>query len=90
MLGGDIIIITGPTFKPNDSIVCEFGDVEVVGGYLTEDKCLCVTPPVANDRIIQLTIKVTHTGSPTLSGGSKFRYGQYRSKIYQFIIQKYL
>ena len=79
MLGGEIIIITGPTFKPNDVIICEFGDVKVIGGYLTEDKCLCVTPPAANDGIVQLTIKIIHTGSATLSGGSKFRYGQYKS-----------
>ena len=74
LLGGEILIITGPTFKPDDNIVCSFGGVETTGGFITKDSCLCVTPPADNDGIVQLNIKITR-GTATLNGGTKFRYG---------------
>ena len=76
MLGGEIITITGPVFEPDDNITCTFGDIETIGGFLTKDKCLCVTPPVENDGIVQLNLKITRKGTATLNGGTKFRFGQ--------------
>ena len=77
MLGGEVIVITGPAFKPDDNILCAFGDTEAVGIFLSENKCLCVTPQVANDGIVQLNIKITRAGSATLNGGTKFRFGEW-------------
>ena len=77
MLGGEVIEITGPAFKPDDNILCTFGDTETVGIFLSEDKCLCVTPQVTNDGIVQLNIKITRAGSATLNGGTKFRFGEW-------------
>lgn len=73
MLGGEIVVITGPSFKPDDSILCTFGQIETLGGYLSWTKCICVVPPAANDGIVNLNIKITR-GTAILTGGTKFRY----------------
>lgn len=75
MLGGEIVIITGPTFEEDDDILCIFGQIETEGVYLSGDKCLCVVPTADEDNIVNLAIKITR-GSAVLTGGTKFRYSK--------------
>ena len=74
MLGGQIIMITGPTFTLDDDIVCVFGQNETQGAYLSQDKCFCVVPMAANDGIVDLNVRIKR-GRIVLTGKTKFRYG---------------
>ena len=85
MLGGETIIITGPTFKEDDDILCIFGQNETECVFLSEDKCLCVVPASNEDTILDLVVKIIR-GSAVLTGGTKFRY----SKLSLFIIVKFI
>ena len=75
MLGGETVIITGPTFEEDDDILCVFGQIETECGYLSEEKCLCVIPTADEDNVVDLAIKITR-GSAVLTGGTKFRYSK--------------
>ena len=83
MLGGEIVIITGPTFEEADDILCIFGQIETEGAYLSGDKCLCVVPAAKEDNVVDLAIKITR-GSAVIKGGTKFRYSKLLV-IYYFI-----
>ena len=74
MLGGQIIMITGPIFTLDDDIVCVFGQNETQGVYLSQDKCFCVVPMAANDGIVDLNVRIKR-GKIVLTGKTKFRYG---------------
>ena len=74
VLGGEIVIITGPVFMTDDQINCTFGEIEIPGAYLSEEQCFCVTPLAANDGIVDFTVKIKR-GTTVQSGKAKFRYG---------------
>ena len=74
ILGGQIIMITGPIFTLDDDIVCVFGKNETQGVYLSQDKCFCVVPMAANDGIVDLNVRIKR-GKIVLTGKTKFRYG---------------
>ena len=74
VLGGEIVIITGPVFMADDEINCTFGQIEISGAYLSEEQCFCVVPLAANDGIVDFTIKIKRE-TAVRTGKSKFRYG---------------
>ena len=76
MLGGELITISGPTFKPDDNITCIFGTTETVGAFLTEEQCICVVPEANNNGLVNLDIQIVR-GTAILSGRTKFRYSMY-------------
>jgi deleted-in-malignant-brain-tumors protein 1 len=73
LLGGDVLIITGPVFKQDDDIKCIFGQTETQGAYISEEECVCVVPEATTDGLVSLEIRILR-GSATLSGVTKFRY----------------
>lgn len=44
MLGGTIVNITGPCFKPDDRISCRFDTEAVVGAVIDVNRAVCVQP----------------------------------------------
>ena len=76
MLGGELITISGPTFKPDDNITCIFGTTETEGVFLTEEQCICVAPETDSDGLINLDIQIVR-GTAVLKGQTKFRYSMY-------------
>ncbi|XP_034836554.1 protein mesh isoform X1 [Maniola hyperantus] len=44
MLGGTIVNITGPCFKPTDRISCRFDTESVIGAVIDENRAICVQP----------------------------------------------
>lgn len=44
MLGGTIVNITGPCFRPEDRISCRFDTEAVVGAVIDVNRAICVQP----------------------------------------------
>ncbi|XP_041968877.1 protein mesh isoform X3 [Aricia agestis] len=44
MLGGTVVNITGPCFKPDDRITCRFDTESVVGAVIDVNRAVCVQP----------------------------------------------
>jgi len=44
MMGGQLVNITGPCFKPTDSINCQFDSNIVVGHIVNPNRAVCITP----------------------------------------------
>ena len=78
LLGGETVILTGPTFKPEDEIICRFGDKEVNGLYLDAARALCVIPPVSEESLVELELELRR-GNAELTGRAQFRYSEYLS-----------
>lgn len=44
MLGGTVVNITGPCFKPTDRISCRFDTESVIGAVIDENRAVCIQP----------------------------------------------
>ena len=76
LLGGESVVITGPTFRPDDEITCAFGEVgEVDGSYVDQARAVCVVPPAVEEFLIELELRVRR-GSAELTGRANFRYSK--------------
>lgn len=75
LLGGESVIITGPTFQPDDEITCTFGEVEVDGLYMDQARAVCVIPPAVAEFLIEVELRVRR-GSAVLTGRANFRYSK--------------
>ena len=76
ILGGEPLIISGPTFYPQDTIHCIFGDIQTNGSYVNSQQCLCIVPAAFNTGVVDLTVKITR-GKRSLYGFSKYRYSKF-------------
>ncbi|XP_017783258.1 PREDICTED: protein mesh isoform X2 [Nicrophorus vespilloides] len=71
MLGGSVVNITGPCFKPTDRVRCKFDVVadEVIGSVVSENRAICVQPRLFVEGYINLEVAV---------GNEKFKWkGKY-------------
>ena len=75
LLGGESVVITGPTFQPDDEITCTFGEVEVDGSYVDQARAVCVVPPTLAEFVIEVELRVRR-GSAELTGRANFRYSK--------------
>ena len=75
LLGGESVVITGPTFQPDDEITCAFGEMEVDGVYVDQARAVCVVPPGAAEFLIEVELRVRR-GSAELMGRANFRYSK--------------
>ena len=75
LLGGESVVITGPTFQPDDEITCAFGEVEVDGVYVDQARAVCVVPPATAEFLIEVELRVRR-GSAELTGRANFRYSK--------------
>ena len=75
LLGGESIVITGPTFQPDDDITCTFGEVVTDGVYVDQARAVCVVPPATAELLIEVELRVRR-GSTELTGRAKFRYSK--------------
>ena len=75
LLGGESVVITGPTFRPDDEITCTFGEVEVDGSYVDQARAVCVVPPAVEEFLIEVELRVRR-GSAKLTGRANFRYSK--------------
>ena len=76
ILGGELLFVTGPLFKYNDTITCMFGSVGAPCKYITEEVCVTVIPGAPEVALVQLTITINRNGI-FLSGAVNFRYGEH-------------
>ena len=76
ILGGEPLIISGPTFYPQDTIHCIFGDIQTNGSYVSRQQCLCIVPAASNTGVVDLTVEITR-GIATLYGLTKYRYSKF-------------
>ena len=76
ILGGEPLIITGPTFNPQDIIHCIFDDIQTNASYLNRQQCLCIVPAASNTGVVDLTVKITR-GTTSLYGFTKYRYSKF-------------
>ena len=76
LLGGESVVITGPTFQPDDEITCTFGQVDVDGLYVDQARAICVVPPAADELLIEMELRVRRGGAE-LSGKANFRYSKF-------------
>ncbi|XP_049791789.1 protein mesh isoform X2 [Schistocerca nitens] len=58
MLGGTIVNITGPCFKPTDKVTCRFDYREVRGTVVDTNRAVCVQPFVMGEGYIPFEITV--------------------------------
>lgn len=58
MLGGTIVNITGPCFKPTDRISCRFDSIEVIGAFVDTNRAICIQPPLLIQGYIRFEIRV--------------------------------
>ncbi|XP_044255484.1 protein mesh isoform X3 [Tribolium madens] len=59
MLGGTIVNITGPCFKPTDQIICKFDTAdEVYGVVVSSNRAICVQPPLLVEGYVKLEIAI--------------------------------
>ena len=75
MLGGTVVIISGPCFEGSDAkLTCKFNNVEVDGVVLSESLSLCTTPEMNRSGLI--TVEVEHDKDTYVSSffAGKFRY----------------
>ena len=75
LLGGESVVITGPTFQPDDKITCAFGEVVVDGVYVDQTRAVCVAPPATAEFLIEVELSVRR-GSAELTGRANFRYSK--------------
>ena len=75
LLGGESVVITGPTFQPDDEITCAFGEVEVDGLYMDQARVICVIPAAVAEFLIEVELRVRR-GSAVLTGRANFRYSK--------------
>lgn len=76
LLGGESVVITGPTFQPDDEIICTFGQVDVDGLYVDRTRAICVVPPAVEEFLIEMELRVRRGGAE-LSGKANFRYSKF-------------
>lgn len=57
-LGGKLIAISGPCFKPNSTITCFFGDVRTEGVIQSSLRAYCVPPNLNQYGIVTLRVSV--------------------------------
>ncbi|XP_063911359.1 protein mesh isoform X1 [Zophobas morio] len=59
MLGGTVVNITGPCFKPTDQIICKFDtEPEVYGVYVSSNRAICIQPPLKVEGYIKFEIAI--------------------------------
>lgn len=58
MLGGTIVNITGPCFKPTDRISCRFDTTEVVGRFVDTNRAICIQPPLLIQGYVRFEIRI--------------------------------
>ncbi|XP_008192790.2 protein mesh isoform X1 [Tribolium castaneum] len=59
MLGGTIVNITGPCFKPTDQIICKFDTAdEVYGVVVSSNRAICIQPPLLVEGYVKLEIAI--------------------------------
>ena len=75
LLGGESVVITGPTFQPDDEITCAFGEVEIDGVYVDQARAVCVVPSATAELLIEVELSVRR-GSAELTGRANFRYSK--------------
>lgn len=60
MLGGTIVNITGPCFKPEDKITCLFDTEFVMGAVVDVNKAICVQPRLYYNGYIKLAVAINN------------------------------
>ncbi|KAJ8667861.1 hypothetical protein QAD02_009524 [Eretmocerus hayati] len=60
MLGGTVVNITGPCFKPNDKIRCRFDNEEVMGTYVNTNRAICVQPFIKAEGYIRFSVAINN------------------------------
>ncbi|XP_018331597.1 protein mesh isoform X2 [Agrilus planipennis] len=61
MLGGTIVNITGPCFRPTDKITCKFDvEDEVFGTVVDANRALCVQPRLSVEGYVRLEIAINN------------------------------
>lgn len=80
LLGGETVVITGPTFRPDDEITCTFGIVDVDGLYMDQAHAVCVVPPTVEESLIEVELRVRR-GTAELTGRANFRYSKFFEKM---------
>lgn len=58
MLGGTIVNITGPCFKPTDKIKCHFDTEVVEGKYIDSNRAICVQPFMSMEGYVKLKVAI--------------------------------
>ena len=76
LLGGESVVIIGPTFQPDDEIICTFGQVDVDGVYVDQARAICVVPPAGEEILIEMELRVRREGAEQ-SGKANFRYSKF-------------
>lgn len=75
MLGGTIVNITGPCFKPDDRVRCKFDvEYEVVGYVVDTNRAICVQPTLYVEGWVNLQIAI---GSNAFKWKGKYYVGEY-------------
>lgn len=74
MLGGTIVNITGPCFKPTDQITCKFDTAdEVYGVVVSSNRAICIQPQLLVEGYVVLEIAI---GPQTFKWKGKYYIGK--------------
>mmetsp|Transcript_21685 Transcript_21685/g.3576 ORF Transcript_21685/g.3576 Transcript_21685/m.3576 type:complete len:124 (+) Transcript_21685:924-1295(+) len=57
--GNTTVIVTGSNFKDTEQISCKFGSKVVKGEFLNVNEIKCVSPPVDNPGLVDLSIALS-------------------------------
>ncbi|XP_064636548.1 uncharacterized protein K03H1.5-like [Lineus longissimus] len=66
MLGGQLVELSGPCFKPSATVLCKFDDRVVKGEYVSKVKVRCVQPMFMKIGVVSLALST--------DGGKEFQY----------------
>ncbi|XP_038073405.1 sushi domain-containing protein 2-like [Patiria miniata] len=72
MLGGDIVLISGPCLDESSTIVCRFADVEVPGQVVSNTTARCVSPLVFE--VGRLPLRMSTNGGNSFNFTGIFTY----------------
>lgn len=88
MLGGTIVNITGPCFKPDDRVRCKFDvEDEVVGYVVDTNRAICVQPTLYVEGWVNLQIAI---GSNPFKWKGKYYVGEYLTCSFEISFNKTL
>ena len=80
MLGGTIVNITGPCFKPDDTVTCRFDMEQVRGTVVDTNRAICVQPFLFAEGYVKFSISIN--GQPYDWKGKYFVGKYFTNKDY--------
>lgn len=96
MLGGTIVNITGPCFKPDDRITCRFDTESVIGAVVDSNRAICVQPRFWHNGYARFEIAINNepykwkgkyfVGKSFLNFSISINYGIIKTDNFNYII----